>query len=487
MFNKYFQKPIAFILALFLAFAVFNGCSPQEDLKLDPKNPVTITVWHYYNGAIMNAFEAMIQDFNETVGLENGIIVEGYGYGNVAELEKGVMASANKEIGSAEMPNIFASYADTAYAAEKLGLLANLGDYFTADEQGVYLGSFIEEGKIGLNGELRIFPIAKSTEILMVNETDWLPFASANGLTYDDLVTMEGIARVAEAYYHWTDALTPDITDDGKSFYGRDVMANFFIIASKELGIEIFKAENGSATINADSGVMKKIWDYYYVPYISGYFSSYGKFRSDDAKVGDILAYVGSTASAAYFPNEVTVDGKVRPVTAKILPTPHFEGAGRVMVQQGAGMVVTKSTPQEEYASVVFLKWFTETQKNIEFASLSGYMPVKKDAMDYETLKAEIEKKGITLTSITDETLRVALSEIESSELYTNKAFSGGAAARSVLEYNLQDKAVSDRAAVIQLIESGVPHDQAVAQFNTQENFNAWFQGFTQKLNEAIK
>lgn len=478
------------VLSLILAAALLlmSGCSDTEqNVKLDPKNPITISVWHYYNGAIMNAFEAMIQDFNETVGLEQGIIVEFYGHGNVAGLEEAVLSSANKEVGSSELPNIFASYADMAYEIEKLGLLANLEDYFTTEEQNEYLSSYIEEGKIGRNGELRIFPVAKSTEIMMVNETDWLPFANANGLTYDDLSTMEGVARVAEIYYHWTDSLTPEVENDGKSFFGRDVMANFFIIAAKEFDTEIFKVENGTATISVNAEVMRKIWDYYYVPYISGYFSAYGKYRSDDAKVGDILAYVGSTASASYFPSEVTAGGSVYPVTAKILPAPHFEEGGRVMVQQGAGMVVTKSTREEEYASVLFLKWFTETQNNIEFASLSGYMPVKEEAIDYELLKTEINENGITLDTITDETLKIALEEIKTSQLYTNKAFSGGAVARSVLEYNFQDKAVADREAVLQLIEGGSTHEQAVAQFNTDDLFNDWLEGFTIKLNEAAK
>ncbi len=45
----------------------------------------------------------------------------------------------------------------------------------------------------------------------------------------------------------------------------------------------------------------EKLWDNFYVPYINGYFASYGKFRSDDAKTGDILALVGSSSGAHTF------------------------------------------------------------------------------------------------------------------------------------------------------------------------------------------
>lgn len=473
------HKILPLAIAMIIAALVLGGCVKAEPpIKLDAKNPVTVSVWHYYNGPILNAFEAMVKEFNETVGLEQGIIVEGFGMGSVGELEAAVIAAANKEIGSMEMPNIFASYADTAYEAEKLGLLANLGDYFTAEEQAEYLDSYIEEGRIGANGELRIFPVAKSTEIMMLNDTDWQPFAKACGLNYDNLNTIEGIAKVAELYYDWS---------GGKSFFGRDSVANLFIIASKEFGTEIFQVAGGNATINVNASVMRKIWDNYYIPYISGYFSSYGRFRSDDAKVGDILAYIGSTASATYFPSQVTAGGQVYPVTAKVLPIPHFAGARRVMVQQGAGMVVTKGNPEEEYASTVFLKWFTEAQNNLKFAAMSGYLPVKKDAVDYQLMEEQIAAGQLSLDAITDETLRISFEEIQTSELYTNKAFNGGTAARAVLEHNLQDKAVTDREAVLKLLESGSTLQEAVARFNTEENLQKWLNELTQKLNEALK
>ena len=189
------------------------------------------------------------------------------------------------------------------------------------------------------------------------------------------------------------------------------MMANLFIIASKQFGSEILKAENGRGTVNVNKDVMRKIWDYFYIPYISGHYYSYGKFRSDDAKVGDILAYVGSTSSAAYFPKEVTFGGEVYAVEAKILPVPTFEGGASVMVQQGAGMVISKGTPEAEYASIVFLKWLTETQNNIDFAAASGYLPVKKESLNYDHIKSA------QITEITSETLRIAIECIQKSEL----------------------------------------------------------------------
>ena len=39
-------------------------------------------------------------------------------------------------------------------------------------------------------------------------------------------------------------------------------------------------------------------------------------------------------------------------------------------------------TPEKEKACITFLKWLTEAQKNVEFVTSLGYMPVKQEAFD---------------------------------------------------------------------------------------------------------
>lgn len=472
-----------------LACTGLSGCSNDNTIKvkLNAKKPVTITVWHYYNGILKNAFDSMISDFNETTGLEKGIIVEGFSYGDVNQLETAVKASANMEVGSEDMPNIFASYADTAFSVEQMGLLANLDDYFSKADQEKYIPSYIEEGRIGSQGELNIFPIAKSTEIFMLNQTDWEPFSNETGVTYDDLKTKEDLVIAAEKYYNWTDAKTPDILNDGKAFYGRDAVANLFVIACKEFGVELFEVKNQQVTLNVDTEIMRKVWDTFYIPYINGYFSHFGRFRSDDVKIGEIIALTGSTSSVSYFPTEVTSESEIYPINAIVLPEPIFEGGNNVSIQQGAGMVVSKSTKEEEYASVVFLKWFTDVETNIEFSAISGYLPVKIEANDTNVYFDIAAKNNITSNQITNESIKIAFDTAQNSEFYTYKAFAGGSAARKVLEYNLSDKAAADREEVVKAMESGVSKQDAVAVYDNDENFNAWLENFKAALNAAVE
>ena len=469
---------------------LMQGCGAKEenyDSLLNPNKPVTLEIWTYYNGTQKAAFDELVTEFNETVGAEKGIVVEAYSQGNVNDLITKVEEAAEKKVGAGEIPDIFAAYADTAYKVDKLGLVASIDKYMSEAELASYRDEYVSEGQIGEDGSLKIFPIAKSTELMMLNKTDWDRFAEASGATLDDLKTIEGVTKVARAYYEWTDSLTPQ-PNDGKAFFGRDAMANYMIIGSRQLGKEIFAVTGNEVTLNLDREIFKKLWDNYYVPYIRGYFTAQGRFRSDDAKTGDLIALVGSSSGAAYFPKEVAVsDVESYPIESGLAPAPMFEQGEKIAVQQGAGMVVTASDTQHEYASVLFLKWFTEEERNIEFSLSSGYLPVKKAANDIETIKKVMESNAELGSAEMIGVVEVAENQLSEVQLYTTKAFEGGNDARSLLDTSMQDRAKADREQVIERLAQGQSLDEAAAEFETDAYFDAWFAALSQQMQEIVQ
>ena len=477
------KKIGVFSLAVLLVLSVtLAGCSasPATKVKLSPDDPVSLEVWHYYNGPQKEAFDEMVAEFNDTVGMEKGITVEAFNKGNVNELTDAVLASSNKKVGADEVPDIFAGYADTAYQVDKLGMVASLDNYLTKKEIEEYIPSYIEEGRFDSEENLKIFPFAKSMEVMMINKTDWDKFASATGASLDSLNTIEGLTDTAKKYYDWS---------GGKAFFNRDAMANYMIIGSKQLGVEIFEVKNGEVTFNLDKDVMRKLWDNYYVPFINGYFASYGRFASDDAKTGDIIALVGSSSGATYYPTKVTVsDTESYPIETVVMQAPEFKDGKKVAVQQGAGMVVVKSDERKEYASTVFLKWLTDAKRNIDFSITSGYLPVKKEANTREMLETAVEEAGDN--AISDnlaKTLPIAVDITNNNELYTNKAFEGGTNARNILEASMKKKAAADAEAVKAAVASGTAKEAAIAAYNTDENFNQWYEKLKKELDETQK
>ncbi len=448
----------------------------QSSVQLDPNNPVTLTVWHYYNGAQQAAFDNLVAEFNAGEGKEKGIYVEGYTQGSVSDLEQAVTDSAAGVVGSKVMPDIFSSYADTAYELEKDGKLADLSNYFTQDELSQYVQGYINEGYFEQDGKLYLFPVAKSTEVTMVNTTDWEPFAQATGASLDQLSTFEGITALAKQYYEWTDAQTPDVPNDGKALYGRDSLSNYFVIGCKQLGVDLFQVTDGQVTINADKTAIRRLWDNYYVPYVNGWFDSFGKFRSDDVKTGDILAYTGSSSSAAYFPDQVVGDADTHDISYAVLSSPVFEGADRVNVQQGAGMCVTKSDELHEYASAEFLKWFTQKENSLAFACTSSYLPVRNDANTVEALDSVIASEGLSITGKNYDCLKEVMENFDSTEFYTTPCFEKGYQTRNSLNTVMSDKAEADREAVDAQVAAGVSREEALKPYLTDENFDAWYE-----------
>ena len=349
------------------------------------------------------------------------------------------------------------------------------------------MDSYIQEGYFNEDDALYLMPVAKSTEIMMINKTLWEPFAKAIGASLEELTTTEGVVKVAEEYYNWTDSLTPDVPDDGKAFYGRDSMSNYFVIGMKQMGQEIFEAKDGKVEFHTDKELIRRLWDNYYVPYVKGYFAAYGKFRSDDVKTGDILAYTGSTSSSLYFPDVVESENSSYPIEYIVMNAPVMEGGENCKVQQGAGMAVTKSDAEHEYAACVFLKWFTQKEQNLRFVCNSGYMPVKKDANSISALDELIAEQNLTINDKTYDCLKEVLSDFENTSYYTTKNFENGFAARKVLDYNLSDKAAADREAFEAAVAAGASREEELKKYLSEENFENWYAGFCEALRLAAE
>ena len=474
------------LCAALLTGALLAGCGAKTT-QLDPTEPVNLTIWHYYNGSQLAAFSEIVDTFNRTVGREKGIYVSSYSKGSVNDLESAVRDSLEGKVGAEALPDLFSSYSDTAFNAEQAGALANLSDYFSQEELDDYIPSYVKEGCIAADGSLRIFPIAKSTEVMILNKTDWEPFAESTGVTLDQLSTIEGVVEVSRKYYQWTDHQTPDIPGDGKAFYGRDALPNYFFVGAQQLGQPLLKVENNQAHVNADQEVFRKLWDNYYVPMVSGWFGAYGRFRSDDVKTSCLLAYTGSTASAGYFPKQVETETGSYPIDYEVLPVPIFAGGKNVIVQQGAGMAVTKSDAKREAAAVEFLRWFTQAENNVRFGASSGYLPVRKEANRVETFRKIAEDQHLEMDPIIDSCITFSLERMEQAEFFTPQTFPGGTAVRSVLEHSLADKITADLADIQQQTASGADREAVLAKYTSDAAFENWYRGFVAEIDTELQ
>ena len=227
--------------------------------------------------------------------------------------------------------------------------------------------------------------------------------------------------------------------------------------------------------------------DNYYVPFVKGHYASVGRFRSDDIKLGIIIAQVCSTASSTYFPEVVSKeDGTSYPIDYLVLPVPNFEGCDPLIVQQGADMAMAKATEREEYACTVFLKWFTEKEQNVRYDLNSGYLPVKKDAIEQEEIDRFMSLDGENMSGIERDTMNVALQQIETSDSYASRGFVNGDVAREVLNTSMANWAIADYAEIASRIEAGEDREEVLQEYLSDEHFESWYVEQRDQLETAI-
>lgn len=379
------KKHIVFItFFLLLIFSLLAGCNDNN--VLDPKNPVTLTLWHNYGGQMKNTMDEMVDEFNETIGAKKGIILSVTSISGSATLHEKLTMAANEDPGAPNLPDITTAYPKTAIILAKKGLLADIGTQFTAAELEAFVPRFLEEGRL-IDNKLYVFPTAKSTEVLFVNKTIFDRFASNTDISFEDLRTFEGIIKAAARYYEWTDNQTPTIKNDGKMLFMPDSLFNLALVGYQQLGDDFLKDNR----LNLSSPAFSKVWDCFYEPATKGYVAIFNGYASDLMKTGDIICALGSTAGVLFYPPTITYANNItEPVEYSILPYPVFEGGKKITIQRGSGMCVIKSTKEKEYAAGIFLKWFTEPKQNLRFVSSTGYLPVSKEAFG-DMMTKEIE------------------------------------------------------------------------------------------------
>ena len=478
------KRKIILVGLVLSVLILVTACSTGAKTALNPKNPVSITLWHYYVGDNKIALETAVDTFNKSVGSEKGVVVNAVAKGSVSELEKAVTDAANGVINAEAMPDLFSCYPDKALEIDELGKLCNLNDYFSESEKSLYVEEFLNDGQF--DGErLLILPIVKSTELLYVNETAWNQFASVNGIDANKLSSWEGVYAAAQAYYQWTDAQTPEIAGDGKSLMGVDSVANYVIIGNKQLGVEVIDGENQQVVL--DRAAMEKIFDTYYGGISLGYFNAVGKFRSDDIKAGDLAAYVGSSSGAAYFPTWIEKDNTQQPIDFQALSYPVFDGGSPYAIQQGAGMSVANSTPEKQEGATVFLKWFTSEAENIDFAMTTGYLPVQSGAYENSEFKASLEdlRAGEAAEKNIAAVYDIALDQIRERDTYASLPFKGSYQVRSTLEKSLTAMGQSGRQNAAALKAQGLSETEILAALDLNARFEEWLTAIRSQLDQS--
>lgn len=368
--------------AFLLTGLVLLSCAGCAAAPKKEETPTTITVWHVYGGQTDSPLNDLIDKFNQTVGKEQQINVQVTSVSNTNTIHELVLAAANGEPGAPELPDLFVSYPKTVMALPDDSILVDYRDYFSEEELSAFLPAFVEEGTV--NDRLVVLPVAKSTEIMYINQTIFDRFSQATGVTIENLDTWEGLFQAAETYAAWTDAQTPDIPGDAKSMFVHDYYFNYFQVGAESLGEDFFQGDE-----LAFGPAFQTAWEPLARAALQGGVWLKGGYATEPIRTGDSIVSVASSASILYYSDVVTYpDNTSEEITIISRPCPVFENGEKLVMQRGAGFCTVRSTPEREWAAVTFLKWLTEPEHNVEFVTQTGYMPVTWAAFENQLPKA---------------------------------------------------------------------------------------------------
>ena len=332
------------------AMLLFSILLPSCGLKtgLNPKKPITLTMWHNFGGQMQAAADEQIEEFNAAIGKEKGIIISITSISGTAALQEKLTMIAAGDPGAPDMPDITTCYPATALLLADKDLLAPVDEYFSESELSDYLPRFLEEGRLP-DKNLYVFPFAKSTEVLFLNKTLFERFSSAAGVTIDELSTFEGIAKTAMRYYEWTDEQTPDVQNDGKSFYTADSVFNLFQVGMEQLGNSLFRGKE----LQLNTPEFQHVWDVIFEPAVKGGYAIYDGYSSDLSKTGEIVCSTGSRPGFSFMARRSLIrTTQRRRWYMMYLPYPTFEGGNKTAIQRRPGS--GQSTPEKEKAAALF-------------------------------------------------------------------------------------------------------------------------------------
>ena len=361
------RKLFLLLLIFSISICCLSGCKKSE---LDKNKPVTLTMWHVYGEQADSPMNRLIDEFNETVGMEKGIIINVTAMSNASKIGEKLLDAHNKIPGSAEMPDLFFAHKSNAL---ELGTdcLLDWNEYFSEKELSAYVPGFLEDGTA--DGKLSVFPVSKSTHLLFIAGGQFERFSADTGVTYEALSTWDGFFDAAAKYYDWS---------SGKPFCAFDYLLR---------SVELNAISSGTAAeslykdgwYDFSNNALKTSWLQFANALVQGHIVISDLYSNTQVMTGEVAGGMGSSASILYYNDTVTYpDNTTEPMDLQILPMPRAAGGKMLASQAGVGLCALKTTAQKQEAISVFAHWLTDSDRNLAFAAQTGYMPVTYDAFD---------------------------------------------------------------------------------------------------------
>ena len=362
----------AFCMLLVVSLWGCEGKETAEELAqqtnveaLDPSEQ-RVTFWYQHTRERETALQELIADYNEEN--EHGIVVKGEYAGSYSDIYNkmvvGIQANA--------LPSLVVAYQNQAMAYYRDGGIVDIAPYMDSPKWGLsraeksdFIQSFLKQDFIG--GAQVGFPPNRSLEVFYYN-VDWLRELGFDNppRTWDEFAQMCRLAR---------DNPFSRSEDKGRSL-GFLIEAEASRLASLVFtrGGDLVDETLSRYTIETPAmrGALSMLRGLMEDGSIELMGEEYGDQREFAA--GQVL-FILRSSSGLPFVTSAVKDGLDFTWTVTYPPNELEEPVVNVY---GASVSLCKTTPQQQLAAWLFVKWFTEPAQQARWVRASNYFPVRR-------------------------------------------------------------------------------------------------------------
>lgn len=370
-----------FVLTLVIISAMLS-VSAQDAVNWDEVDPTgqTVTFWHQHTGARAEQLDTIVADFN--ANNEWGITVEATNQGGYNDIYQRMTTSL--AAGEA-LPSLVVAYANQSATYHLLDGLVDINTLIDSETWGLtdedvadFFPGFYEGDVFPQYDNVRLgFPPNRSMEVMYYNAS-WLAELAAAGV-----ISFEGAPQTPEQFKEAACAATANpfsgaTTDTPAIGYQLSMDASRYASWTFAFGGEIFDGPNNSYTLDSEGAVaaVSFLKDLFAEGCAGEIFEQFG----DQTNFGNgaTLFTVGSSSGLPFYGTAVD-EGAGFEWSVSAIPHVTEEPVQNIY---GASVSIPKTTPEQELAAWLFVKYYTSAEVQAAWGLASNYFPVRASSAD---------------------------------------------------------------------------------------------------------
>ncbi|XQY92162.1 extracellular solute-binding protein [Metabacillus sp. HB246100] len=344
------------------------GNNPWDQMELGANGPIEINFWHIQATIYGEAVHEIVEEFNK----------EYDGKIKVNEVFQGTYEELNKKVGASlaggGLPNVTMAYESDTLEYMKSGQVKELDEFISSEKYG-YTQDELNEINEGVLARQRLPQYDGKT-------MSWIHGNSSMGIYYNkDILSKAGFEQPAETWKEFEEQALAIYEKTGIPAAAVDPnsLGGNFGIWLRTYGVEPIALDGRSVDYANEhaielAGILKNLVDKGAI--------YYAEDTEQEFTNGRAAMEIGTTARSS---TKIDLIQDTFQWGINLIPQGNLETKSTGL--WGGNHIMFTSTPEEELASWVFMKYFASAEAQAIYAAKTGYFPAVKSALETELLQ----------------------------------------------------------------------------------------------------